>query len=446
MEHGARQQFLAHGLATITTLPVPTRWVVVGAVAVLVVSFAILAFAWRSPRFRDPDGGRRLPRPLARLVDSAVTRAIVVVVALALTAWVTMAGLFGPDVLINPVFGMVYAVLWVGLVPAGLFFGEIYRLCNPLRWIHRGLCAITRIDRENGVFEYPRWLGMWPAAAGLVAFTWLELANPDYSTDLPVLRIWFLALAIVPLMSAMLFGADAFAKTDPFEVYSTLVARMCPFGRDTSGRLVLRNPLAGLEHTPAGPGLVGVVAVLFGSTIFDSFHSTVHYLPIARRYQSHLTTLNTVGLLLFCLAVLVTFSCAAWLTGRIGDVPRRDLPRLLAHSVIPIVVGYIVAHYFTFFVSESLQTLYQLGDPFVRGWDLTAFAQNVNPFAIYYHTDAIWAVQVAGVVIGHVLGVIVAHNRAIALLPRRKSVVGQLPLLLLMIGYTMTGLWLLFSS
>jgi hypothetical protein len=229
-------------------------------------------------------------------------------------------------------------------------------------------------------------------------------------------------------------------------VYSTLVSRLCPFGRDTSGRLVVRNPLGGLEHTPAGPGLIGVVSVLFGSTIFDSFHSTVHYLSIARRGQSHLTTLNTVGLLLFCLLVLGTFSLAGWLTGTVGGVRRRDMPRLLAHSVTPIVVGYIFAHYFTFFLSESIQTFYQLGDPFARGWNLTAFAGNINPFAIYYHTDAIWAVQVAAVVTGHVLGVIAAHNRAISLLPTRKAVVGQLPMLLLMVGYTMTGLWLLFSS
>jgi hypothetical protein len=156
--------------------------------------------------------------------------------------------------------------------------------------------------------------------------------------------------------------------------------------------------------------------------------------------------LNTAGLLLFCLLVLGSFSLAAVLTGTVGHVQRGDLPRLMAHSVVPIVVGYIVAHYFTFLISQGIQTLQQLGDPLVRGWNLTSFADNLNAFAIYYHTDAIWAVQVSAVVIGHVLGVVAAHNRAISLLPARRAVVGQLPMLVLMVGYTMTGLWLLFSS
>jgi hypothetical protein len=445
MQHGARQQLFAHGLSTITTLPVPTRWVVLGAAVVLVVSFVVLAFAWRRPRFTDPDAGAAVPL-LRRVVDSPATRAIVVCVALLVTAWVTVAAVFGPNVLINPAFGMVYAVLWVGLVPAALIFGTVYRLCNPLRWVHRGICRLARIDPERGAFEYPQGLGMWPAAVGLMVFTWLELANPDYSTDLAVVRGVFLALAIVPLMWAMLFGSEAFAKVDPFEVYSTLVARLSPFGRTTAGRIVVRNPLANLERTPAVPGLVGVVAVLFGSTIFDSFHSTVHYFSIARRAQSHLTTLNTVGLVLFCAAVLLTFGIAAVLTGTVGGVERQRMPRLLAHSVIPIVVGYIVAHYFTFFISEGIQTLQQLGDPLVRGWNLTGFADNLNAFSIYYHTDAIWGVQVGAVVVGHVLGVVAAHNRAVSLLPARKAITGQLPMLVLMIGYTMTGLWLLFSS
>ncbi len=143
--------------------------------------------------------GCPLPGWLARIIESPVTRGLVVTVALAFTAWITFAAFFGQNLVVNPVFGTVYAVLWVGLVPAALLFGPIYRLCNPLRWIHRGLCLLLRRDPAQGLIDYPDWLGMWPAALGLYAFTWLELVNPDYSTSLPVVRAWFLGLAVILL-------------------------------------------------------------------------------------------------------------------------------------------------------------------------------------------------------------------------------------------------------
>ena len=48
--------------------------------------------------------------------------------------------------------------------------------------------------------------------------------------------------------------------------------------------------------------------------------------------------------------------------------------------------------------------------------------------------------------LGHVLGVVVAHERAVRILPHRAAVVGQVPLMVLMIGYTVGGLSLLFSG
>lgn len=438
-------QLLAHGLPTLATLPVPTRYVVLAAVVVLVVSFVVLAFAWRTPRFENAPG-RPFPSWLARLVDSPALRGTVVVVALAYAGWITMAALFGPHSLLNPTFGSVYAVLWVGLVPAALLFGEIYRLCNPLRWIHRGVCKVVGSDHRVGVFEYPTWLGTWPAAAGLLAFTWLELVNPDWAVDLTVLRVWFLAMAIVPLLLGTLCGDTAFSRADPFEVYSTLVARLSPFRRRPDGVLVAGNPLANLDSVRPIAGLAAVVSVLFGSTVFDSFHGTVHWLRLATRYSDHLVLLDSLSLLLFCATVYVTFCVAAVLTGRVGHLRRSDLPGQFAHSIVPIVVGYIVAHYFTFFVSQGITTLQQLGDPLGRGWHLTRFADSLSPYTIYYHPTAIWVVQVTSVVLGHLVGVIAAHNRAVALLPHRRAVVGQIPMLILMVLFTMTGLALLFSS
>ncbi len=446
------ERLLAHGVGGPSDLPIPAGYAFVGAAVALLVSFGVLAFAWRESRFAGDASGRPLPAWLARVVDARLTHAVLVVIALVLTGWIAMAAVLGSDTLVNPTFGVVFVLLWVGLVPAALVFGALYRLCNPIRWLHRGISAAAGTDHREGLRDYPARLGYWPGAAFLFAFVWLELVDPSLASSLSSVRLWFGALATLLVLGAALYGDTFFARADPFEVYSGLVARLSPFGRRIDAVLVVRNPLANLDGLTPRPGLVAVVSVLFGSTAFDSFKESSRWLRFAQDYTAHSTVLNTIGLLSFCLIVFVSFTIASVLTGGLGHareeqgVRRRDLPNLLAHSVVPIVVGYIVAHYLSFFVSSGTATLEQLGDPLSRGWTLTAFLDGVNKYAIYEHPTALAVTKVIAVVTGHVLGVVAAHDRAVRLLPKRHALVGQLPMLVLMVAYTLTGLFLLFSS
>jgi hypothetical protein len=437
--------YLAHGVGGREDLPIPAHDAFTGAAVALVVSFVVLGVAWRSSRFGGDDSGRPLPRWLTGFVESRVARAAIVALSLLFAGWLTAAAIFGENNRVNPVFGSVYVLLWVGLVPAAILFGPVYRLCNPLRWIHRGICVAARVDHRVGLAEYPRGLGLWPAALTLFGFVWLELVDTNVSTSLPDIRIWFGLACVVLVGGAMLFGDVWFARADPFEVYSSLVARLSPFGRRTDGVLVVRNPLENLDGLTPLPGLVGVVSVLLGSTAFDAFHSSAKWLSWSQDYSTHFVLVNSLGLLGFCAAVLVSLSLASMATAVIGQLARRDLPSQFAHSIVPIVVGYIVAHYLSFFVSQGLQTLVQLGDPFTRGWTLTTWvSDNINVYAIYEHPTGLAVTKVVAVVVGHVLGVVAAHDRAVRLLPRRHAVIGQLPMLALMVAYTLTGLWLLF--
>jgi hypothetical protein len=442
---GTHSQLLAHGIGGQQDLPIPAHYAYLGAAAALLVSFGVLAFAWRTSRFRGDASGRPLRAWLAGIVESTVTRAVVVVLALLFTAWISMAAIFGQNTLVNPTFGAVYVALWVGLVPAAIVFGPVYRLCNPLRWIHRGVCRLAGIDRSQGLLTYPARLGLWPAAFFLLAFTWLELVNPATSASLPSVRLWFALLGAFTLLGAALYGDTWFACADPFEVYSSLVARLSPFGRRTDGVLVVRNPLENLDGMPARPGLLGVVSVLFGSIGFDSFKESPRWLAWAQQYSEHSTLLNTAALVLFPAVVYVTFTLASIATGGLGGIRRGSLPDLLAHSVIPIVVGYVVAHYLSFFVSEGIAFIQLIGDPLSRGWSLTAWADGIDKYSIYNHPTALAVIKVVSVILGHVLGVVAAHDRAVRLLPRRHALVGQLPMLVVMVCYTLTGLWLLLS-
>lgn len=247
--------------------------------------------------------------------------------------------MFGPDILVNPTFGSVYVLLWVGLVPAALLFGRVYRLCNPLRWLHRGISRLAGIDPHQGLFAYPRRLGYWPAAFFLFCFVWFELVDPQVTTS-------------------------------------------CPRGPQPAGEPRQPRAETGVGRRAGGaPGL-----------------------------------------------------------------DRRRLPNQLAHCVVPIVVGYFVAHYLSYLVAMGIQPVQQLGDPLSRGWQTTAWLSGIDKYEIYNHPTALAVTKVVAIVVGHVLGVIAAHDRAVRLLPKRHALVGQLPMLVLMVGYTLTGLLLLFSS
>ena len=142
----------------------------------------------------------------------------------------------------------------------------------------------------------------------------------------------------------------------------------------------------------------------------------------------------------------MVFAVGCMATGVAPGTRRSTLPDLFAHSMVPIIVGYIIAHYLTYLVEYGQTTLVQLSDPFSRGDDYLGTADLAVNYWLSFHPDFLARLKVGAVVVGHVLGVIAAHDRAIALLPRRHQLTGQLPLLLAMVFFTVGGLYLLFAA
>jgi hypothetical protein len=435
----------AHGIGGAKDLPVPAEYAMAGAGAALAVSFIVLALAWRTPRFDAATHGRPAPAWLASLVDSTAFAIALRVLGFAFFAYVVWAALAGPDLLLNPTFGVVYVLLWVGLVPMSLLFGPFYKAVSPMRTIHLAFTRLTGGRPDDGIAKLPAWVGLWPAALGLFAFVWLELVYPG-STYLSPVRLWFAAYIAIAIVGAAVFGSEWLEKADPFEVYSTLVGHLSVFGRTADGTLVLRSPLGNLDGVPPWPGLVGVVSVLFGSTAFDSFKDSNEWLRFTQSVSTSSTVLDFVALLVFCAVVGVTFSAATMATGVQAGFGRRTLPDRFAHSVVPIIVGYIVAHYLSYFVEVGQQTVVQLSDPLGKGWNLIGTADWGVSYWLSTHPTFLAILKVLSVVTGHVLGVIAAHDRAVKLLPKRHQLTGQLPLLFVMVFYTVTGLYLLFGA
>jgi hypothetical protein len=411
----------------------------------VVGSFVVLGLGWRSSRYRGDASGRPLPVAITRIVDSSCSRRVVRLAGLAFFVYFMTALTFGADRLTNPSFGVFYVLVWVGLVPVSLLFGPVVRTLNPLRTLHRWVCGLLRRPPSKGLFELSPRVGMWPAAVGLFAFTWLELVEPDRAT-LPVLQGWIALYVVIMLFGAVLFGDSWFAAADPFEVYACLIARLSPFGRRTDGLLVLRRPLENLDGLRPRPGLVAVVATLLGSTAYDGFSSSTTWIGWAQNSSLPMTLLATAALVAFVAFVFDSYSGAALLAGRLSGGGRRALPRLFAHSLVPIALGYVVAHYLTLFILEGQRTLIYLSDPLSRGWNLFGTSGLEVDTWITGRTTLIAVTKVLAVVTGHVLGVIAAHDRAVALFPRRGAIAGQLPLLAVMVGYTTAGLLLLFAA
>ncbi|MGW2475070.1 hypothetical protein [Streptomyces sp. NPDC001665] len=424
---------LAHGIGARHDLPLSPFYAFAGAFAALFVSFLALGLLWSDARFKGDSAGRPLPAAVQRLADARATRLTARALGLAAALCVVLWLLLGPaDPDRNPAPGAVYVLLWVGLVPASLLLGPVWRALNPLRTLHLLARRALRRAPETGR-PLPVRLGMWPAAAGLLAFTWLELVAPDPAS--PTALLVFLGVyAAVHLTGAAVYGAPWFDHADAFEVYSALLGRLSPFGRrPADGRLVVRSPFNGLDATPALPGLVATVCVMLGSTAYDGFSDAPRWITTVQTSELGRTTTATLGLLGAVALVATLYGLCAGATRLVCGTLPRPLTAF-AHSLVPIALGYLVAHYFTLFATEGPHT--------VR----LAFGADRPPAPEPpLGPGGVATLQVFAIVTGHVLGVIAAHDRSVRLMPPRRAVIGQLPLLVLMIAYTVGGLALLIA-
>ena len=423
---------LAHGLGGSTDLPIPFTYALIGAAWALTLTFAVVALAWRRPRF-DPDKpGRPLPRWVTAVIDAPAARWAAAIGALLFAIWVAFAAFTFPQDARNPLPGVFYVLMWVGLVALSVAVGPVWRAISPVRTVHRLLG-----ERSLGL-RYPESVGYWPTVLGLFAFVWLELASPN-PRSLGAIKIWLLGYLAVTMAGALCCGGRWCARADPFEVYSVVASRLSALRRNRNGRIAMGNPFNHLPSLPVRPGTVAVLAVLLGSTAFDSFSATPQWRNFVDDHTGSTATatmLRTAGLLVFAGVVAVTFWLAARTTGGVDRQRRLELPGLMAHSLIPIVIGYVFAHYLAFLVERGQQTIISL----------FGLADTQVHYVLSMHPSVLATIKVGCVVAGHIAGVIAAHDSALRLLPAGHQLTGQLAMMLVMVGYTFTGLYLLFGG
>lgn len=442
---------LAHGIGGRQDLPVPVEVFLVGAAVVLVATFVLLSVTWPEPRMQDPPRERILDWPW--LGPLGVAGGVLSVLALVVGI---VAGLIGPpDPTKNPLPVLIFVVFWLVVPFVSALVGNVYPALSPWRRIAQafGLGSRERILHEERV-------GYWPGMVMFVAFTWLELVYP-YSGNPQHLALGTLVFTAYVLAYTETFGRDTVLETgDGFGVYNLLLGGMGPFGTTGGGDVVWRGWLRGLPHLPERPGLVAMVAAMIGTVAYDGASATPWWRdsvlpfldgmvgdPLGLSLTARRIVFGTVGLVATVALVGAAYLAASAVAARIGGLAASAVAGRFAHTLIPIAFAYAFAHYFTLVIFEGQLLVSTLSDPFGRGWDLFGTAGRAVDYSLIAGSTAwVWYVQVAAIVGGHVAGVVLAHDRAVADFPPEVAVRSQYAMLALMVVLTMLGLTILAAG
>lgn len=450
----------AHGLVGRADLPIPEWLFVWAAVVVLLVSFVVLAFAWRTPRLAE-SGWRPLPAFLSDLITNPVTEAIaglVGVALLVLTIWSGFAGTQVPTKNFAPTF--IYVIFWVGLVPASILFGDLFKAFNPWRAVARAVAGVANLVAKNPLpapMAYPKKLGRWPAVAVLFGFTWIELAfsgRDDPSSLATAVTVY----SAITWLAMSVYGTDTWIKRgEGFSVYFNLFSRISIWER-RGDRIGVRPPLAGLARMAYVPGTVPLLALLIGSVSFDGASEGPIWTDvgtwIADRVQSiglggdaPVTISFTLGLIAAVLIVYGFYRLGIRGVSTVGgDLDTKTLAGRFIYSLVPIAAVYSIAHYVSFLAYQGQAMASLISDPLGDGSNILGTASVTIDYGLLSAT-AIWYIQVGVLVTGHVCGLVLAHDRALELYEESHVATrSQYWMLVIMVGFTTLGLWLLSQS
>jgi hypothetical protein len=451
---------IGHGISVRTDLPVP-EWLFWWAAAiVLVVSFVALATLWPEPRFQRARW-RPLPGGAGRFLASRPVEIVCGAIGVFLFVLTIYAGLKGTQSTSanwTPIF--VYVIFWLAFVPVSLLFGDVFRAFNPWRAIGRAVAWVGRTVSRSELPEplaYPDWLGRWPAAVGIFGFATMELVVSD--GDKPeTLAIAALVYSAITFVGMALYGVERWCERgEAFSVYFNLFSRLSVFER--KGREVgLRPPLSGLAQLQPARGTVPLLMVMIGTVSFDGFTSK-------RAWNSRSTDISEffqdlgfspeqgLELTFFVgMIAMVLFISAFYRLGILGaksvggGFSASRLANEFVHSLVPIAMAYVAAHYFTLLLYQGQAIIYLASDPLGDGSDIFGTAgTQVNYGLIGSNVE--WYLKVAFIVLGHVAALILAHDRALALYrDARQAVRSQYWMLGVMLGFTLLAVWLVSES
>lgn len=433
---------LSHTSERAFILLLPTGYYLLGGAAAVAASFVIL-----------------LALPVERVTRWCEARLVLAQIAAPGETWISLisfavlvmlilAGYFGSrDPLDNPLPLTVWTLWWIGLTIAHALFGDLWRYLNP--WV--GPFRLLGLRKTL----LPYRLGYWPAILGLLAFAWFELIYPA-PDDPAILARAVILYSVVTWIGMALFGEQAWlSRGEAFSVFFGLIARVAPLQRKQR-LLALGIPGRALaDLPPLPPSGVLFVLLTLATVSFDGLGKTFWWLdlnginPLEFPGRSAVMGINSVGLILLWLMLAAAFLACIRIGRALAGLHGPFWPHAgaLAASILPISIGYQFAHYLTALLVNGQYAMIAITDPFALGWFASEDRMHqVTTSFLFHHSGVavIWNPQAAGIVAGHVVAVLVAHLISLRLdTARRATLLSQAPLAVLMVAYTLFGLWLL---
>ena len=444
----------AHGFGQRYDLPLPLWLYLLGAGAT--VGFSFIMVAALIPARRSGDRQLRFSLPSGGIVGRSIIL-FVRVAAIILFALVVTAGLIGnqnPFKNVAPI--MVWVIGWVGLSFASALIGGIWEVVNPWDNLARLVdrhhqCGNPQQSSSAAPRSMP-WLDVWPAVLLFLLFAWCELIW-DGSDRPRSVAFALLGYSAVTWAGMLAFGRLQWLRCgEIFSIAFGLFSRFGPLEAAADGEgahLFLRPYATGLlSRDPESPALTCFVLLLLATVTFDGILETPSWAALTVWIEPRgvdaavLATLGLVGLPLVFLGIYLPTIA---LTSRLVRSSRSfgELAGWFITTFVPIALAYDVAHNLSFIALGAQYLIPILSDPLGIGWDLFGTKLYLIDTGLVT-ASLMWYVAITIIVVGHVIAVYLAHTQALRLFPdRAEALRSQIPLVVLMIAYTMTSLWIL---
>jgi hypothetical protein len=416
---------LGHALNPTYTSRLPLAVYLTGAAITVALSFAFVLARDVRARPATATGPAHLPPRVLRLVLRAI--------GLVAWVWIVVQGILGGSSAgsVAPLFLWVYG--WVGLALVSAFAGPAWHFIDPFSTFHDiGAWALRRLGVSSWTpAAYPARLGRWPACVGFAGFVWLELVDAGGGpATLFIVLVGYTAFTLAMMAQ---FGRDTWrSNAEVFTVWFRLLGRLAAYAlADEDGQVRRRPFAAGLLEPGWSRADAALAALGVGSILFDGLSQTQFFFD---RFGAPGIAGETL-LLAAWLGLLV--AAAMFLTRYVGI-------EATGAGLLPIAVGYLIAHYLTYLLIDGQGILVAISDPFQRGWDLfgTAFHE---PTGAWLPPGLVWTVQLAAVVGGHMLGAWAGHVNAAMHAPPGVNVRSltrrEIPLAVVMVSLTTLTLW-----
>ena len=459
----------AHGFGYRYDLPLPLYLYVFGSSTIVLVTFLALVF-WQTEnidltKFKFI---RNIPSHFIFYFHKFVSPVVGTISLVIFLSLVSIGFLGNQNTLKNLLPVSVWVLWWVGFVYITALCVNTWNILNPWSFCFR---IVERIlGREIKFSTYPVWLGFWPSALFLSVFLWIELIWPRNQMP-PSLATLMVFYSLLTWTGMVIYGQKSWIKyAEIFSVLFSLIGKFSPLQFQQDGKTFSLQPHGfGLLNRARSPiGLVFVIIILLAGLNFDGFMATESWnriqpyilginslnlsFQILHKYFGNLqTVLETAGFLAFLFLFLMTYILVCSATKIILD--RSDpsgksqvsIQEVVEHFIItllPIAIGYHVAHYLSYLLIAGQLAIPLLSDPYSLGWDLLG----TNDYRIHIgiiNARTTWYVTLAAIILGHALSIFLSHVQSLALAPRTNRSLIQLPMVALMVFYTGISLWIL---